>query len=370
LLEVNPRGTIGGKSSPLVTLDLQSSLVKLVDLHGFIDGLHGGGLVANGTPEQRARGTISAVSPRVLSDAPLSMRRLNGADINLRYHGAHILGLNVPVDNVIVVVDVAAGKITAHPISFGVGKGLLSATADLTPLSGENIRAKIDLRAEKLDIARLLAPPRRSGGTGSISGLGTIDAVGNSIASLLANGSGALKMAMVGGELSALLIDLSGLQFGNALFSALGMPQKTPVRCFIGKLDLRQGILDFDPMVLDTGEAVTEVDGTIDLRSERVDLNLKTNAKHFSVGSLPTRLTIAGTLKDAAIRPGAQAAARAGAVVGLGALFPPLAILPTIQFGTSEQEDARCGELLRQARASTGGRALPPPPQQSAGPER
>lgn len=37
------------------------------------------------------------------------------------------------------------------------------------------------------------------------------------------------------------------------------------------------------------------------------------------------------------------------AVAGLAALFAPLAILPAIQFGTSEQEDARCGELLRQA---------------------
>jgi hypothetical protein len=51
----------------------------------------------------------------------------------------------------------------------------------------------------------------------------------------------------------------------------------------------------------------------------------------------------------------------------LAALFAPLAILPTIQFGTSEQEDARCGELLRQARTSSSdGKALPPAPQQAA----
>jgi len=54
-------------------------------------------------------------------------------------------------------------------------------------------------------------------------------------------------------------------------------------------------------------------------------------------------------------------AARAGAAVGLGVLFAPLAILPKIQFGTSEAEDARCGELLRQARATAGGKALPAP---------
>jgi hypothetical protein len=36
-----------------------------------------------------------------------------------------------------------------------------------------------------------------------------------------------MKMAMAGGDLSALLVDLSGLQFGNALLSALGFPKKT-----------------------------------------------------------------------------------------------------------------------------------------------
>jgi hypothetical protein len=38
-------------------------------------------------------------------------------------------------------------------------------------------------------------------------------------------------------------------------------------------------------------------------------------------------------------------AARAGAAAGLGVLFVPLAILPTIQFGTSEADDERCGQL-------------------------
>jgi hypothetical protein len=41
-------------------------------------------------------------------------------------------------------------------------------------------------------------------------------------------------MAMSGGDLSAVLVDLSGLHFGKALLSALGMPDKTRVQCFVG----------------------------------------------------------------------------------------------------------------------------------------
>jgi AsmA family protein len=54
-------------------------------------------------------------------------------------------------------------------------------------------------------------------------------------------------------------------------------------------------------------------------------------------------------------------------MAGLAALFLPLAILPTVQFGTSEAEDARCGALLRQARAQAGGKALPAPRQGTKG---
>jgi hypothetical protein len=136
---------------------------------------------------------------------------------------------------------------------------------------------------------------------------------------------------------------------------------------FVGDLELRRGVLDFSALTLDTGEAITNVGGNLDLSKETIDLGLKTDAKHFTVGSLPTRIAITGTFKDPSIRPGAEVAARAGAVAGLAALFAPLAILPTVQFGTSEADDARCGALLQQARATGGGKAIVPPVQDAQG---
>ena len=50
-------------------------------------------------------------------------RGLNWADIHLRYHGAHIEGRNMPLDDLTVALDVVGGSIKVHPISFGVGKG-------------------------------------------------------------------------------------------------------------------------------------------------------------------------------------------------------------------------------------------------------
>jgi AsmA family protein len=285
----------------------------------------------------------------------------NWADIHLHYHGAKIEGRNIPLDDLTVALDVVDGRITVHPISFGVGKGQLSGNVDLTPESGKNVHAKMDLRMRNLDVSRLVAATHTFEGAGSVNGIGAIDATGDSLVSLMANGNGEIKMAMAGGDLSAVLVDLTGLEFGNALLSALGIPNRTQVQCFVGDLGLRRGTLDFKAMTLETGEAITDLGGDLDLSKETIDLALKTDAKHFSIGSLPTRISISGTFKDPKIRPGAEIAARTGVAAGLAALFAPLAILPTIQFGTSEAEDTRCGHLLEQARASSGGKALQSP---------
>ena len=58
-------------------------------------------------------------------------------------------------------------------------------------------------------------------------------------------------------------------------------------------------------------------------------------------------------LKNPAIHPElGEAAARAGAAVGLGLLFPPLALLPTIQLGVGENSQCEAlqaaGERRRQ----------------------
>jgi len=362
VMEVQPSGTEAkGKTKPVVTMDLRSNRVNLVDLGGFIGANPNQSKSTEaGAPERQsaAKGNANA---KLLPDTPISVPRLDWADIHMRYHGAHIVGRSVPLDDLNVAMDIVGGRMTLHPVSFGVGKGRLLSNIDLTPESGKAVHAKVDLRMQNLDVSRLMAATHSFEGAGSISGVGAIDATGNSLASLMANGNGEVNMAMAGGDLSAVLVDLTGLQFGNALLSALGVPQKTQIQCFVGDLALQRGVLDFKAMTLETGEAVTNVSGNVDMSKETIDLALKTDSKHFSIGSLPTRLNIGGTFKSPAIRPGAEAAARAGAAAGLAALFAPLAILPTVQFGTSEAEDARCDQLLQQARSSAGGKALPSP---------
>ena len=159
---------------------------------------------------------------------------------------------------------------------------------------------------------------------------------------------------MIGGDLSALLVDLSGLEFGNALLSALGFPQRTPVECMIADFSLQKGLLNTRTLLLVTKEANVHGAGSVNLRNETVNITLNTEAAHFSIGSLHTPIGISGPLKSPSIRPEVgELALRGGTAAALAVLVPPLAILPTIEFGQDESREcaARISSVGRSERA-------------------
>jgi uncharacterized protein involved in outer membrane biogenesis len=221
-----------------------------------------------------------------------------------------------------------------------VGKGQIQLTTDLAP-AGKDMKADATISFKRVDLARLLSATHLVEGAGQMSGSARIASTGNSLASLLGHGDGGLELGMSGGNLSALLVDLAGLEFGNALLSALGIPQRATLDCFAADFVLNHGVMETKTLILDTSEAQVQGAGDINLANETIDYRLKTATKHFSIGSLPTPIDITGRLKSPTIRPEiGPLAARAGAAVGLGILFPPAALIPTIQFGTGE--NGRC----------------------------
>ncbi len=321
---------------PMVTADLSSRKVDLTDLAGFIGATPGRKDTANATPAQKREVAKAEASGKVLPDTPINLPKLTAADVRLRYKGDKIEGRSIPLDNIIFNLDTDAGAIKLHPLSFAVGTGEIVANADLTPAGKEfHAQAKVDFK--RVDLARLIATLHVFHGGGVVSGSANLDSTGNSVATLLGHGNGGLRLGMTGGNLSALLVDLSGIEVGNAILSAIGLPSTAQVRCFVGDFALVKGDVQTKALLLDTSEARVQGTGSINLTSETIDYKLKTDARHFTVGSFNAPIDIKGPLKSPSIAPDAGTlAARGGAAVGLGILFPPAALLPTIEFGIGE----------------------------------
>jgi len=322
---------------PDVTANLHSRRVDLADLSGFIGG----------APQPGA--APAAPAGRVLPASPVNIPRLRAADVHLSYRADRIEGRNMPLDNLRAELDIVDGVILLHPVSFGVGEGRISAQGVLTPRQDGALHADGEIQFTRLDISRLLGATGVAEGAGTLGGRAKLISTGRSTAELLAHADGELTLSMAGGTLSALLVDLSGVRLGNAILSALGIPARTQVECFVADFGMRQGVLTSRTVLLDTSEAVIAGTGTIDLGRERLDYQLRTQAKHLTIAALPTAILIRGTFADPSVAPEVvELGVRGGLAVALGIVALPLALLPTIQLGIGD--DPRCRALVGQAR--------------------
>jgi uncharacterized protein involved in outer membrane biogenesis len=325
---------------PDVTINMTSNRVDLDDLAGFIGETPGD--TAPARPNER-----------VLPDTPVSIPKLTAADVHVTYRAKQIRGgRSMPLDDLRAEFDIVDGTINLHPIGFGVGRGNMLFEGTLAPVENGGLRADIKARFQRLDISRLMSAAGSQGG-GALNGRAELRSTGASVAQLLSRGDGRITLSTAGGNLSALLVDLSGLRLANAILSALGLPQRTNLQCFVADLELRRGTLQTKAMIIDTDDAIIIGDGSVDLARERLAYRLRTQSRDFTIGALSTDIRINGSFRSPSVLPEpVELGVRGGAAVGLALINPLLAILPTIQFGTDE--DSGCKALA--GRASGAGR--------------
>jgi uncharacterized protein involved in outer membrane biogenesis len=329
----------------LITADLASRQVNLADLAGFLGGTPGTTATPGQDSTTKAKIAQADAKPNLLPDQTFDLPKLNAANIELHYKGEKIINKNIPLDNLIVTLSIEDGRITLHPLNFAVASGTIASNFDLNPVNGIlNTKADIDFR--KLPLARLMAATHAFAGDGVVGGSAHLTATGNSIAAMLGHGNGSLQLFMnQGGDINALLVDLIGLQAGDGVLSALGVPQKTTIQCLVSDFALTNGLVTTKTLLLATSEANILGAGTVNLDNEKLDLALRTEATHFQIGSLSTPINITGTMKHPSVLPApGPLAARAGGAIGLGLLFPPLALIPTIRLGLGDKN--ACADTL------------------------
>lgn len=337
-------------SRRLITADLTSHRVDLTDLAGFLGATPGKASTPGQNAATKAAQERAEASPKLLPDTPINLPKLNAANIELHYKGDTIINQDTPFDNVVVYLSVENGRITLHPLNFAVGTGTIASDLDLQPV--DNIlhtTANIDFR--HLALARIMRATHAFAGDGVVGGTAHLTGTGNSLAAILGHGNGRLQLFMnKGGDVSALMVDLAGLQMGDAVLSALGIPNKSNIQCLVSDFTLTNGQLNTKAFLLATSEANILGSGTADLTTETINLALDTEATHISIGSLSTPINIGGTLKHPSILPApGPLAARVLPAIGLGVLFPPLALIPTIRLGLGDKN--ACTDTLQSLRA-------------------
>jgi len=328
----------------LVSAELHSKSVDMADLAGFTGA--------------KPRKPTTNDHWRVLPDKPINLPRIRAVDLDIHYKIAHFKNKKAPVDNLAAHIIVQNGFLNISPLSFGVAQGRIVANIKLDGRR-EVLHSTADVDFRRVDLSRLLRDTKLAKGSGLIGGTARIESTGNSTAKLLANGDGEVRLFMSNGNLSALLVDLAGLEFGNALMSALGLPSRTDVRCAVSDFELQQGVLRPKILVVDTEQANVLGEGLVNLQNETVDFRLRTEPKHAGILSLHSPVRVRGQLKKPDIKPEkTKIAVRGASAVALGVLLTPLAaLLPTIELGLGKDND--CAGAISAMRAGAPAEEVP-----------
>ena len=335
---------------PVVSGSLLSHKVDLEDMAGFIGSQPGRENTPGQSPAQQQAVVKAEASTRLLPDLPMDIPKIRSADFHVTYHGETIIGDAMPFDSVVAKIDIDDGHIQVTDLRVGVGNGQILGHIDMTPIkegAEDSTHTLADIHVQNIDVGHMLSKTDLVRGSGTLGGHITLESKGKSLAEILTRGDGHMSLFMAGGDVSSLVIDLSGLHLGEAVLSALGVPDRAPVRCLIADMLLANGVLQTQTVLLDTDKNRTTLDGAIDLRSETIKAELRTQPKHFTIATLATPFAITGRLKSPDFAPEiAELGARSAGAAGLALLFPPAALLATIQLGIGE--DNACVSLVKE----------------------
>jgi len=335
-----------------LTGDLVSRRLKLADLTAAIGGAPRGvvrGLVTS--PTQRAEAARLTAEHRILPDARLDVGRMGEMDADVRYRAETVDAGPLPIRQMVVRARLDHGLLTLDPISLILPQGALSGDIRLDarrrrPVTTVNLALAHAQVQELLPLVRGQPPAE-----GDLAAAVRLTGAGASVREAAGNAGGVVTVAMPSGQMRKLLAELMGIDVARSLFLYLSHDQSsTPIRCAVADFRAQGGVLTVQRLVIDTAAVQATGKGTIDLRSETLNLTISGKPKHLRLLRLAAPITLTGRLDDPKMGVDiGKALPQLGLSALLGAFVAPLAaILPLV--GPGAAKDADCGALMSEAR--------------------
>ncbi|MGI4860532.1 MAG: AsmA family protein [Janthinobacterium lividum] len=343
----------GVKPRPRLSGKLVSHLLQFSDLAPLV------GADSKKSKEVRGAATNQPAN-KVLPVEEFRTDRWKAIDANVEFTGRRILrDKDLPITDLYTHVIMTDGVLKLVPLRFGVAGGDITSDINLDG-STTPLKAKMSLGARHVKLKQLFPTSKTmQQALGEINGDGSLSATGNSPAALAATSNGEIKLLVNQGAVSAFLMEAAGLNIANAVVEKLFGNRDVKINCAASDFVVTNGKLDSKVFVVDTDDAVINVDGSIDLKTESMDLGVHPHTKGFRIFSLRSPLYVKGTFKKPSIGVNpVPIVAKGAAAVALGLINPFAALIPLLS--PSHSDDTLCSQLIA---AMNKGTHAPPPGQ-------
>jgi uncharacterized protein involved in outer membrane biogenesis len=318
---------------PTLRANLNSKFIDLADFKGLY-----GDKPANSSKPAKAEDP----SGRVLPDTKINVGKLPGLNAEVTFDSTRIKATGgMPIERVSLGLKLQDGTLTLKPLRFHVAQGDVDLNVSFTPFTKTgppHLNGAIDVRHVDLhELLRGAGTPMLTQTGGIVGGFIKIDTAGTSTREFLAAMNGDAGIFMENGQLSELLQQLAPINVLGALGVYVAGDKPIPINCFVSRFDIKNGVATATTLVLDTPTTNISGSGNLNFASETIYLSLVPRNKNFTAVSLRTPVEVKGTFaKPEYSVQAAGLAARLGAAVGLGIVFPPAALLPLIDAGLGE----------------------------------
>jgi len=323
------------ESPPLLSGELFSERLHLEDLAAMA----GADSDENGGQSSQAdEGAEEAAERRILPQGVLLGEAWRRVEADVRYRGASVRAADIPLNDLVIDFELVDGLARLKPVGFGVADGEVDFSLELD-VTKEPPQGDMTIEVRGVDLREALKDwDLADESVGIVGGQGKLWVAGESIGALLGSADGGMMMLMTEGQLGSILVELAGLDAGEALLSWLGEREAIPIDCVYVDLKARSGRVELDTFVVDTSDTVFTAGGHVDLQDERLDVSLVAHPQDTSVLVGRTPFHLGGTFSDIETGiHGGELALRLGASAGLATLAGPLAAaLPLLETGGDE----------------------------------
>jgi uncharacterized protein involved in outer membrane biogenesis len=169
-----------------------------------------------------------------------------------------------------------------------------------------------------------------------------LTARGRSLHDLAASADGTITAALPQGTIRASLAELAGIDLRGLGLILTGNKHDTAIRCGVARFRAHDGTLTSESLVLDTDPVLITGDGTIQLDTQSLDLQLQGHPKELRILRQSAPVTVQGTLSHPTFHLEGHKKLQ---------LVDP-----------GHAKDADCGSLLAEAKADAIGAAAVRPP--------
>ncbi len=287
-----------------------------------------------------------AKEDKIFPADPLPLADLQRIDADLKYRGKQVLFRSMAFNDLVVDILLRDGNLDIKPLKFTIGGGNADGWINLH--SGKKpAEVATTLTINQMGIGPMLDQLGYSRSIeGNLDAMIDLDGTGDSIAALMAGLNGKIRIALKDGKTESKYLDLLAKYLGSGILQMINPFQQkreyTPINCFVDTVAIDDGKADIK-LLLDTDQTSIFGAGTINLKTESIDLGIKPTPKKtalpadisFNLNQFSQPFRLGGTLADPhlAIDPGRAAfilAKLAGALalgpIGIAAFFADISL--------------------------------------------